>query len=191
MSVVQIPSDLQEIVDQLLAVEGEAELLVSALDDEQCNWSPAPGAWSIAQCLDHLNVSNARYFEAICVAVEEAQGRGWTRTGPIVTSWFGRRFIAMLEPPVRMKTRAPKTIRPAARRHNAEIWPDFVRQHTHMRACVEQWGDVDMNRARFRNPLGPYGVVRAGTGLRIIAAHDRRHLWQASRVRIADGFPRS
>ena len=191
MPAVEIPADLQEIVEQFVAVERDADELVAPLDDEQCNWSPAPGAWSIAQCIDHLNVANARYFGAACDAVEDARSKGLTRSGPIASSWFGRRFIATLEPPVRIKSRTPRTIRPADRRHKAEIWPEFVRQHTHMRACVQQWGNVDLNRARFRNPLGPFGVVRAGTALRIIAAHDRRHLWQASRVRAAPGFPRS
>jgi hypothetical protein len=113
------------------------------------------------------------------------------RSRPIVSSWFGRTFVAMLEPPVRMKVRAPRTIRPADRRHKAEVWPEFVRQHTHLRRCVASWAEVDLNRAVFANPFAPVGWLRAGTGLRIIAAHDRRHVWQASRVRGANGFPRS
>jgi hypothetical protein len=32
--------------------------------------------------------------------------------------------------------------------------------------------------------------MRAGTGLRIIIAHERRHVWQAWGVREATGFPR-
>jgi hypothetical protein len=186
-----LPADLQEIIDALSAVEAEAERLVAPLDDEQFNWSPQPGAWSIGQCLDHLNAANAKYFAGLSEAVERARSRGLTRTGPIVSSWFGRRFIAMLEPPVNLKTRAPRAIRPAERRHKAEVWPEFVRQHTHLRRCVADWTDVDLNRAVFPNPLRPIGRVRAGTGLRIMAAHDRRHLWQASRVRAAAGFPRS
>jgi hypothetical protein len=90
-----------------------------------------------------------------------------------------------------MKTRTLKAIRPADRRHKAEVWPEFVRQHTRFRRCLAAWAQVDLNRAVFRNPLGPFGRLRAGTGLRIMAAHDRRHLWQASRVRGAPGFPRS
>jgi hypothetical protein len=186
-----VPSDLQELIDEFLAVEGDTERLVEPLDDEQFNWSPAPGSWSIGQCIDHLNVINQKYFDALSAAVERAQARGLTRTGPIASSWIGRRFIASLEPPVRMKTRTLKAIRPADRRHKAEVWPEFVRQHSRLRRCVAGWAQVDLNRAVFRNPLGPFGRLRAGTGLRIIAAHDRRHVWQASRVRGAPGFPRS
>jgi hypothetical protein len=188
---VALPADLQEVIDALAAVERDAERIVAPLDDEQFNWSPARNAWSIAQCLDHLNVSNARYFGAMTAAVARAEARGLTRRDPIRSSFLGRWFVAMLEPPVRLRTRAPGTIRPARYRHKAEVWPEFVRQHTHMRANIATWGQVDLNRALFPNPLARYGRLRAGTGLCIIAAHDRRHVWQASGVRATEGFPRS
>jgi DinB family protein len=188
---IAVPADLQEIIDALAAVERDADRIVAPLDDEQFNWSPARNAWSIAQCLDHLNVANARYFGAMSAAVARAEACGLTRREPIRSSIVGRWFVAMLEPPVRLKTRAPGTIRPARHRRKAEVWPEFVRQHTHMRASIAAWGQVDLNRAVFPNPLARYGRLRAGTGLRIIAAHDRRHVWQASRVRAAHRFPRS
>jgi DinB superfamily len=188
---VAVPPDLQELIDALEAVEQDAERIVAPLDDEQFNWSQTPGSWSIAQCLDHLNAANGRYFDAASAAVARAQSAGLTRRGPIASSWIGRRFIAFLEPPVRVKSRATKNIQPARHRHKAEVWPEFVRQHTHMRACIATWGHVDLNLTVFPNPLGRYGRVRAGTALCIIAAHDRRHVWQASRVRAAAGFPRS
>lgn len=186
-----LPADLQALVDEFLAVEHEAERLVEPLDDEQFNWSPQTGAWSIGQCIDHLNVTNSRYFDAARAAVERAHADGLTRTGPIASWWLARCFIAMTEPPVKMKGRAPKNIRPANRRHKAEVWPEFVRQHTHLRHCLPGWASVDLNRAVFPNPLGPFGRLRAGTALRIMAAHDRRHVWQASRVRGSARFPRS
>ena len=86
-----VPADLQELIDEFLAVEGDAERLVEPLDDEQFNWSPAPSAWSIAQCIDHLNVTNQKYLDAISAAVEGAQAEGLTPTGPIASSWIGRR----------------------------------------------------------------------------------------------------
>jgi hypothetical protein len=188
---ITVPADLQEVIDALATVEHDAERIVTPLDDEQFNWSPARGSWSIAQCLDHLNAANGRYFGAVTEAVARAQASRLRRREPIQPSLVGRWFIAALEPPVGLKMRAPRYIRPARRRHKAEVWPEFVRQHTHMRASIAGWGHVDLNRAVFPNPLGRYGRVRAGTALRIIAAHDRRHVWQASRVRATDGFPRS
>ena len=186
-----LPAWCTRLLSTLDDCDARASRVAGALTSAQLNWSPRPGAWSIGQCIDHLNVTNRTYFAALSAAVERAHRDGLRRAGPIRSTWFGRRFVAMLEPPVRVKTRTLKAIRPAERRHKAEVWPEFVRQHTHLRRCLESWASVDLNRAVFRNPLGPFGRLRAGTALCIIVAHDRRHVWQASRVRGAAGFPRS
>jgi len=105
-----LPADLQELIDEFLAIEDDAERLVGPLDDEQFNWSPGRGAWSIGQCIHHLNLTNRKYFEALSAAVARAQADGVTRTGPIVSSWIGRRFVAMLEPPVSVRKKNRKRI---------------------------------------------------------------------------------
>ena len=49
--------------------------------------------------------------------------------------------------------------------------------------------EIDANRARYRNPFLKVLNFRVSTGLGVIAAHDRRHLWQAEQVRQAAGYP--
>jgi hypothetical protein len=189
-----LPPDLQELLDTWDAVDRDAEALLLPLDDEQFNWSPAPGAWSIAQCLDHLNVANAVYLEGIRQAIAQAERAGYERRGPIAPTWWGRRFIASMGPRAgaSMRMRAPRKIRPAPRRLKAEVWPEFVRLHNRLRALVsDQGARLDLNRAGFPNPFIRGIRMRVGTALRVIAAHDRRHVRQAQRVREAPGFPRS
>jgi hypothetical protein len=190
-----LPPDLQELVDVWLAVEREADMLLAALDDEQFNWAPAPGVWSIAQCFDHLNAASAVYLSRMQPAIAAAQAAGYTRRGPIASTWWGRRFVASMGPravPSSMKYKAPKLIRPSARRRKAEVWPEFVRLHRQLRTLVAEVGPlVDLNRAIFPNPFIRGIRMRCGTALRVMAAHDRRHLLQAQRVRQAEGFPRS
>ncbi len=41
---------------------------------------------------------------------------------------------------------------------------------------------MDLNRIRFKNPFVHLLSFTVGTGLLIILAHDRRHLWQAEQV---------
>jgi hypothetical protein len=187
-----LPADLDALLAEFTAIEADAEALVSALDDEQFNWSPRRGAWSIGQCLAHVNAANAAYMPSLELAVERARRDGYTGRTPIRSSLPGRWFIATLEPPVRWKLRAPAKIKPPAeRRLKAEVWPEFVRFHAHMKTALTGMADVDLNRAAFVNPfLGRLVRVRAGTGLRIMAAHERRHVWQAWGVRKAEGFPR-
>ena len=187
-----LPPDLASLVDAWLEIERETDALVAPLDDEQFNWSPVAGVWSIGQCFDHLNTINVEYLRRIKKAVAAARDAGHVRCGPIAPTWFGRRFIASMEPPVRLKLRTPRRMRPAPRKLKAEVWPEFVRQHTHLRAFVsDECPGVDLNRAIFQNPFVPLIRMRAGTGLGVLAAHDRRHLWQAQALRQLEGFPRS
>jgi hypothetical protein len=191
-SVIQLPADLQALVDDFSAIEREADAIVDALDDDQFNWSPRPGAWSIGQCFSHLNAMNTLYYGIVAEAVEKARRAGVSRERPIHSSFVGRAFIKSLEPPARIKMRAPRaTVPPAERRYKADVWPAFVRFHAHLRSSIASMTDVDLNRATFPNPfLGRLVRMRAGTGLRIMAAHDRRHVWQAAQVHATAGFPR-
>ena len=52
---------------------------------------------------------------------------------------------------------------------------------------VHEWGESDLGDLRVRDPLFPMHLT-ADTQLLIIAAHNRRHLWQAEQVRNRTGF---
>jgi hypothetical protein len=58
-----------------------------------------------------------------------------------------------------------------------------------MRSVVRDGAELDLNRIRFHNPFVATLRFTVGAGLLIIAAHNRRHLWQAEQVRQAAGFP--
>jgi hypothetical protein len=58
-----------------------------------------------------------------------------------------------------------------------------------VRSVIEVVSDMDVNRIRFKNPFVPFFRFTVGTGLLVITAHDRRHLWQANQVTVARGFP--
>src|SRR5512140_2819701 len=129
-----LPADLEALAGEFAAIERDAEALVAPLDDDQFNWSPRPRAWSIGQCLAHLNSMNAIYMDPIERAAAEARVAGHRRRDAIRCSIAARAFIALLEPPVRVKMFAPPRTAPApGRRHKAAVWPDFVRFHTHAR----------------------------------------------------------
>ena len=55
----------------------------------------------------------------------------------------------------------------------------------------EDAAPIDVNRATFVNPFISIVRVRVGTAFHVIAAHERRHVWQADQVPNAPGFPSS
>ncbi len=182
--------DLQQLLDEIDAVDRATEALLRRVSDEQFFWQPNEGrSWSIAQCLDHLAVTNALYGHAMAEAIKTARALGSTGGGPIESSFFGRQFLKTMEPPVTRRFRAPGKVIPRTHKTRDEIVREFRQGHERLRAMIQAAAEIDVNRARFRNPFFKFFSVRVGTGLRVGPAHDRRHLWQAENVTKAPGFP--
>ncbi len=45
---------------------------IYGLSADQLNWRPAEGVWSVAECIDHLNVTNIQYANSIENALANA-----------------------------------------------------------------------------------------------------------------------
>lgn len=179
-----IPADLQSIVDELARSEQEAKRLVEGLTDAQLNWQPHDStAWSIAQCLDHLARINTTYTAVLRAAVRGRDPAAVPRRGPIRPGWFSLFFIKNMDAPTRRKFSAPIRAIPSVHIGGEEALKAFIDSHHEVRALLLDSVDVDLNRIRFKNPFVRFLAFTVGTGLFIILAHDRRHLWQARQVR--------
>ena len=180
--------DRDGILQQLETSERAAAQLIAGVSHAQANWRPNSRSWSVWQCLDHLARTDRTYCQAMLEAVARAK-RGAKGTCTITPGWFGRWFIASMEPPVRTKLRNPKKITPGTDGDAQAVLIDFLDSHSELRRVVASWERLDFNRVRFRNPFLPLLRFTVGTGLMIINAHDRRHLWQAQRVKEFKGYP--
>ncbi len=186
-----LPEDLREILAQIETSDHEAQALLRDLSEEQLNWRPDERSWSIAQCLDHLNVANRVYLAPMLNAIEEARRKGAVRKGSIHPGFFSRWFVANLEPPPKLKLPAPRKIVPAVRMGKAELIEEWRRTQAEVDAVLREAAGIDLNGTRFVNPFISLIRFSVGTGFQVIAAHERRHLWQAKQVRGRAGFPQS
>jgi hypothetical protein len=192
MGAVELPHDLDDVRRQLDDAEAEAAALIQDLDDDRINWRPHAAAWSIAQCLDHLNATSRVYLAAMEEGAAAARRRGQLRRGPIRPGAPSRWFLRQLEPPSRRRMKAPRKIAPLApaeRASKTAVGDEFGRQQARVRSLLAAAADLDLNRARFANPFVPLVRFSLGTGFLVIAAHQRRHLLQAQRLRQGPDFP--
>ena len=65
----------------------------------------------------------------------------------------------------------------------AEAFADFLASHNNVCGFLRANAQLDLAGVRFPNPFLPGLRFSLATGLHVIAAHERRHLWQAWRVR--------
>jgi hypothetical protein len=178
-----LPEDLAAIERELDVATADARAVTEGLSDAQAAWSPAPGAWGVGDCIDHLAQINGVYVESLREAMTRAREAGRTRRGPGAPGAFGRWFVGQMEPPVGAPMKAPKKGRPPGRPLSV-CWPVFLDVQEQVRAAIHDAAALDVN-ARFKNPFVPMLRFRIFAGFQVITAHERRHLWQAWKVRKA------
>jgi hypothetical protein len=184
---VKVPADIKDLEDRLGAAGRDAQALVAGLTEPLAAWRAEAGSWSVAECLDHLAIANRVYLRAMEEPAVRARKEGRQRRGPAMPGFVGRWFVRSLEPPVnpRFKGRAPRMIRPRTAPTLADAFACYAASQDDVRAFLRAYADLDLARVRFPNPFVPGVRFSLATGLHVIVAHERRHLWQAWRVREA------
>jgi hypothetical protein len=184
-----MPPDLQRLLGEIADAEADARALTAGLTDAQANWQPGGGTgWSVAQCLDHLAISNRVYTDHFLPVAERAAAAAFTALSPTA---IGRWFVRSLEPPPRQKTRTFKNLVPPSSLPLAEALAHYLASHEPYRRLVGLAALRDPNRVVAANPFIGMVRMRLSTALLVIPAHDRRHLWQARQVLAAPDFPAS
>ena len=178
-----LPGDLQTVVDAIVAIEQRADEIAAGLSEEEFQWQPDGGRrWSVAQCIDHLAVGAEVYLATIRPVVDQARHKGVPRRGPATPGFFGRKFINSLEPPVKMRGKAPNKILPRPKRSRDEIMRSFHDAHAAFRQLIADCAEIDTNAVTFKNPFLTFVNMKISTAINVIPAHGRRHLWQATNV---------
>jgi hypothetical protein len=179
--------DIKNLEDQLDAAELDAQALASGLAEKRAGWRTETGSWSVAECLDHLATANRVYLHAMEEPATCAREQGRFRRGPAVPGFVGHWFVRTMEPPVKspFRMKAPRIIEPRAAPALADTFASFRPSQDEVRAFLRAYADLDLAAVRFSNPFVRGIRFSLATGLHVITAHERRHLWQAWRVRRA------
>jgi hypothetical protein len=169
------------------ANEEDARVLVSGLSEIQGTWRIQQGTWNVAECLDHLATANRVYLAAMQPPAQEALEGGRTRHRPALPGLIGGWFVRSLEPPVNrlFKMKAHQKIRPRLSPPLASAAEQFFASHSDIVAFLRNYSMIDLAGVAFPNPFIPGVRFSLATGLHVLAAHERRHFWQAWRVKRA------
>ena len=177
--------ELEDLRRQFAAVKEEAAELVGGLDEARFNWRPEPGRWSIAENLSHLNITGDQYLPAMERAAERARSEGRLIRGPFRLGWFSSWLIRSMEPPVRRKFRAPRSFQPVHGQPVTAVMPTFLHLQDQFMRALESASGLDLARVKVISPINRLLRIPLGACFALMAAHERRHLWQSRRVRVA------
>lgn len=161
----------------------KAAEVVSGLSHVEFNWRPAPGAWSIAECLAHLNVADEQYASQIRDSIAAARSSGITSPGPFQLGWLEAKFVAFLEPPYKMRFKAPKQFKPQPEHSVERVLEDWRRTRVDLLQLAKEAEGLDLKKVRVSSPVSNLISLSLLGAFAVAVAHDRRHLWQAGRIR--------
>lgn len=139
---------------------------------------PAPGQWSVAQVLAHLNHYGAYYIPALRRAlVSVKKARPLYRSG-----WLGDYFTRMMLPGkeghIHNKMSAPKSSRPEPVADIAVVLAVFTEKQQQLLGIIQAARDKNITAIRVPVSIAPWIKLRAGDTLRFILAHEQRHFVQ-------------
>ena len=167
----------------------DAEGLVGDLNEEQLLWRPAPNQWSVGECLEHLNITHRQWLPLMEDASREGRDRGTLHPGPYSYGFLSRLFLRLVQPPPRLKVKAPAPFQPPAHLDKDRVIEDFKTLHARAEQVIRDSNGIDLAKVRVQSAFSRHIRYPLGMGFWILAAHDRRHILQARNVRRANGFP--
>ncbi len=172
------------IQDQFRALLPRAREVTLDLSAGQLNWRPAENAWSVAECIAHLNTTNEKYCLSIEKAIAEARRRGWTAASEPKLGFIERRLLASIDLPVKRRFKAPKTLAPPSKAFDRdELLARWASSHERLIELSGESEGLDLKRARVTSPASSFLKFSLLWAFLAIPAHDRRHLWQIAQIR--------
>jgi uncharacterized damage-inducible protein DinB len=186
-----LAQELEEYRRQFMAVSDDASELLASLTEEQFNWSPQPGVWSIAQCIDHLNVTGKIYGATIDEKIAEGRAQQRFSNGPFHHKWLDKLFVRTLEPPVKQRFKAPRQFVPQADQPLDKVSREFMQLQEQFLERLQNANGLDLRRIKVASPVIRLLKMTLLGVFWMVVAHERRHLWQARQLLRHEKFPQN
>jgi uncharacterized damage-inducible protein DinB len=186
-----LAQELEDYRLQFLAVSDDASELLASLSEEQFNWSPRPGVWSVAQCIDHLNVTGRIYGAAIDEKIAEGRAQQRFSKGPFRHKWLDKLFVRTLEPPVKQRFKAPGQFAPQADQPLDRVSAEFMQVQEQFLERLQNANGLDLRRIKVTSPITRLLKMTLLGVFWMVVAHERRHLWQARQLLRHENFPQN
>lgn len=178
-----LPPQLAAVKQELLEARERARGLCRGLDAMSWAARPAPGEWSVGECLMHLNLTSERFIPLLDDAIRDARARKLEGPGPYSRGLIGWAMAKYLEPPYKMKTKTPGEFTPAAVEPMEATLERFDYLQRELQVRIDRSAGLAVDRVRLVSPFDARVKYNLYAAFCIIAAHQRRHLWQAAQVR--------
>jgi len=173
-------SQLETLADEFRAVNDRAKALVELAGVARLTTRPAKGGWSIAECLEHLNMTTRAFLPRWRAALAKAS----PGDGPYRADFWGKLLAWTLEPPPRFRMPTTPAFEQIKTPPPEQVLSVFLTCQDELLAVIASARGLALDRVKIRSPFQEKMQYSVWSSFRISAAHHRRHLWQAERVMV-------
>lgn len=174
----KISTQLQAVEAELSEATARAHRLAGGLSPEDWSRRPAPERWSVGEQIVHLNLSSRAFLPGIHEAARNAREKGLLSDGPYRRDFLGWLLCKVVEPPVRMRVKTSASFEPAQLEPEM-VMAEFDRLQEEMIGAVRGVAGLALDRIDIVSPFDSRVRYNLYSCLRVIPAHQRRHLWLA------------
>lgn len=176
---------LNELETEINEVTERARQLVEAIDGRIFTVRPHPNSWSAAECLAHLSLTTESFIPILRKAIDDGKQRKLTTTKPPKMDLIGRLMRWFLEPPMRSRVKTTAPFVPRSIRAKSEAFSEFASLQQKLLETVREADGLDLSKLKIVSPFDKRVKYNLYSAVRIVTAHERRHIWQAEQA-VAD-----
>ncbi|ASZ13310.1 DinB family protein [Chitinophaga pendula] len=171
--------DLQADVRRIITAAGELKQRSMMTLEAQS----APGQWSVAQVLEHLNIYCRFYLPAIENKLHLHQNQSRPQFKP---GWLGDYFTKLMLPrqdnTIARKMKAPKNAIPASHPDAHQMLEEFINHQHQLLLLLQVAATADLQKIRIPISISRMIRLKLGDTLRFVIAHQQRHFLQIQNI---------
>lgn len=161
------------------------------LSESQINWKPSQENWSIAECVDHLIVTNKLYFKEFEKQFSKKLIETDCSKTEVQHKWLSRFIIKSVDPANAKRVSTFAVFMPSLSNHSKDVFDRFSNlqnQFIHLSSTAE---NLNFNEYFMSSPAAKIIKENFCDVLEIIRLHDRRHFNQAEKLFNHRNFPKN
>jgi hypothetical protein len=167
------------LLQELRETRSRAEAIFCGRKPAELLRQPAEKRWSAAQCVEHLNITNRAYMARVPDAIRVLREKHVDRRGSFRLDWNAHLLKYWLEPPSRVKLPTGASFQPGNPQDPAAVLSTFQSIGRQIEEELAAARELALDGGRIRSPFSENMKYNVYSAFTLIAAHNRRHLWQA------------
>ena len=174
---------LQDLLKQYENLNSITETTIGDLNDDQFNLRPQEKSWSVAECFDHLNTTWDLYKDRIQTSIEENKSNDAKNNDNYKPRFLFKKSTTIMEPPYKFKMKTFDMFIPNEKLGKDETLEQFNKGIDMYFELIERSENIDIKRAIVISPVSSRIKFQLGELFPFLAAHARRHIWQAENIK--------